>query len=80
MSGQRNPSQDRASRVLPNMAPPDDRCGHRHRRTLPESDHSTVAHGDALTLSPRGLALLDALRDDPRYRDLLADPFADGRD
>jgi hypothetical protein len=62
------------------MAPPDDRCGHRHRRSLPESDHSTVAQGDALTLSPRGLALLDALRDDPRYRDLLADPFADGRD
>jgi hypothetical protein len=62
------------------MAPPDDRCGHRHRRSLPESDHSTLAQGDAVTLSPRGLALLDALRDDPRYRDLLADPFADGSD
>jgi hypothetical protein len=63
------------------MTPPhDDRCGFRQRRNLPENEHSTLASGDALGLSPRGLALLDALRDDPRYRDLLADPFADGRD
>ena len=63
------------------MAPPaDDRCGIRHRRGVSESDHSTLSNGDVLTLSPRGMALLDALRDDPRYRDLIADPFGDGPD
>jgi hypothetical protein len=60
--------------------PPDDRCGFRQRRSLPESEHSTLASGDVLGLSARGLALLDVLRDDPRYRDLLADPFGDGPD
>jgi hypothetical protein len=64
------------------MAPlADDRCGSRLRRSVTDlSDHSTLANGDVLTLSPRGVAFLDALRDDPRYRDLLADPFGDAGD
>lgn len=64
------------------MAPlAEDRCGSRLRRGLPElSDHSTLASGDTLTISPRGLAVLDALREDPQYRDVLADPFDDAGD
>jgi archaeosine-15-forming tRNA-guanine transglycosylase len=61
-------------------SPADDRCGSRHRRGVSDSDHSSLSNGDVLTLSPRGAALLDALREDPRYRDLIADPFGDGRD
>jgi hypothetical protein len=62
------------------MCPPpsDDRCGSRSRRGLSEHDHSTVAGGDALTLSAAGRALLDALATDERYRDLIADPFDPG--
>jgi hypothetical protein len=64
------------------MAPhADDRCGSRLRRSVTDpSEHGTLANGDVLTLSPRGRVFLDALRDDPRYRDLLADPFGDGAD
>jgi hypothetical protein len=60
--------------------PADDRCGARIRRSAPDHDHSTLADGDTLALSPRGRALLDALRDDPRYRDLIADPFGESTD
>jgi hypothetical protein len=55
-----------------------DRCGTRHRRQTPEHDVCPLPDGqDVVGLTPLGHALLDALRDDPRYRDIIADPFGD---
>jgi hypothetical protein len=58
----------------------DDRCGSRFRfrRDAPEPDHSTVANGDDLALTPLGRALLDQLREDERFRELIDDPFGEG--
>jgi len=62
------------------MAPQFDECrGARHRRTTHERhEHSPIAPGDELTVSPLGRAFLDALRQDERYRDLIDDPYGTG--
>jgi hypothetical protein len=54
----------------------DDRCGARVRRPAPAIEpHLPETQG--LGLTPLGAAFLDALRDDERFRDLIADPFGD---
>jgi hypothetical protein len=60
------------------MAPAsDDRCGARFRRSVPEPDHSPVAMGDEVAISSLGRALLDQLRQDERFRELIDDPFGE---
>jgi hypothetical protein len=54
-----------------------DRCGTRTRRPAPESDGCRVPDGQEVGLTPQGRAMLDALRDDPRYAEILADPWGD---
>jgi hypothetical protein len=56
----------------------DDRCGARvRRRATPDAVEPHVPETEALGLTAAGQALMDALRDDPRYRDLIADPFGE---
>jgi hypothetical protein len=62
------------------MAPrPDDRCGARLRRdkTNPEPH---VPETEELGLTGLGAAFIDLLRDDERFRDLIADPFGEHHD
>jgi hypothetical protein len=55
-----------------------ERCGIRLRRPIPEPEGCAgVADGDDMALTPLGDALLEALRDDERFRDIIADPFGD---
>jgi hypothetical protein len=66
----------RARASLWHMTPlPDDRCGARFRRATPEFDHGAVAAGKDVALTPLGRALLDQLREDERFRELIDDPF-----
>jgi hypothetical protein len=59
------------------MAPgSDDRCGARFRRHPPERD-THLPETQPLGLTSLGAALLDALREDERFRDIIADPFGD---
>jgi hypothetical protein len=58
-------------------AGPDERCGTRTRRRPPEAEGCDVPAGQETGLTPLGQALLDLLRDDPRYRDIIADPWGD---
>ena len=55
---------------------PEPRCGTRARpRPAPEPDGCRLPDGDDVGLTPQGRALLDALRDDPRFADIRADPW-----
>jgi hypothetical protein len=58
-------------------APRKDPCGTRFRRQIPEPDAHAIPEGGELGLTPLGHALLDALREDERFRDIIADPFGD---
>jgi hypothetical protein len=55
----------------------DDRCGARFRRAAPDFEPSPVDDGDDLALTSLGQQFLEALRDDPRFRDVIADPFGE---
>ncbi|QEC47307.1 hypothetical protein FSW04_06705 [Baekduia soli] len=57
--------------------PPDDRCESRQRRRPIDHDHPGPVADDEVGLSPLGRAFLDALRDDDRFRDIIADPFGE---
>jgi hypothetical protein len=62
------------------MAPrPDDRCGARFRRdnTDPEPH---VPETEELGLTGLGAAFIELLRDDERFRDVIADPFGEHHD
>jgi hypothetical protein len=60
------------------MAPRrDDRCGSRFRRPIPDLEPSPVQEADELSLTSLGQQFIEALRDDPRFRDVIADPFGD---
>jgi hypothetical protein len=59
------------------MAPgSDDRCGARSRRHPPEPEPH-LPETQPLGLTALGAAFLDALRDDERFREIIADPFGD---
>jgi hypothetical protein len=53
----------------------DDRCGARFRRAAPDIEPSPVTETDELALTSLGQQFIEALRDDPRFRDVIADPF-----
>jgi hypothetical protein len=55
----------------------DDRCGARFRRATPDFEPNPVQEADDLSLTSLGQQFIDALRDDPRFRDVIADPFGD---
>ena len=54
-----------------------DRCGTRLRRQAPEPDACPLPDRQPVTLTPLGQAMVDALREDPRYREIFADPFGE---
>jgi hypothetical protein len=54
----------------------DERCGARFRRATPDVDPA-VSDGDDVSLTSLGQQFLEALRDDPRFRDVIADPFGE---
>jgi hypothetical protein len=54
-----------------------DRCGTRARRQMTEPDACRLPDAQDIGLTPLGHAMLEALRDDPRYRDVIADPWGD---
>lgn len=69
-------SQDRANRVLTGMATRrDERCGARYRRAFHDAAEPHVPETSELGLTALGEAFIDALRDDERFRDVIADPF-----
>ena len=72
-------SQLRAPRVLTDMIAPrrDDRCGARFRRKTSEIEPPHVPETQELGLTTLGEAFIDALRDDERFRDVIADPFSE---
>jgi hypothetical protein len=53
-----------------------DRCGARFRRDKPEPEPH-VPEGESLGLTTLGEAFIEALRDDERFRDVIADPFGE---
>jgi hypothetical protein len=55
----------------------DDRCGARARRRTSDAAEPHVPETQPLGLTADARALLDALRDDPRFRDVIADPFGE---
>jgi hypothetical protein len=56
----------------------DDRCGSRFRRPVPDIEpNPAVQEADELSLTSLGQQFIEALRDDPRFRDVIADPFGD---
>ncbi|MCW3001245.1 MAG: hypothetical protein JWQ20_543 [Conexibacter sp.] len=55
----------------------EDRCGARFRRATPDIEPSPVTEADELTLTSLGQQFIESLRDDPRFRDVIADPFGD---
>jgi transposase len=56
-----------------------DRCGGRVRRpSVPEpAEAPAVAAREEVRLSSLGQAFIDALRDDDRFRDIIADPWGE---
>jgi hypothetical protein len=56
---------------------PDDRCGARFRRATPDFDPTPVTESDEISLTTLGQQFIEALRDDPRFRDVIADPFGE---
>ena len=73
------PSHLGALDVLTVMTAPrrDDRCGGRFRRKTPESEQPHVPETQELGLTNLGEAFIDALRNDDRLRDVIADPFGE---
>jgi hypothetical protein len=62
------------------MAPRrDDRCGARFRRAVPEAEPH-IPETQEVGLSTLGQAFIEALRDDERFRDVIADPFGEDGD
>jgi hypothetical protein len=60
------------------MAPRrNDRCGARFRRAVPDLDPLPVHEDEELSLTALGQAFIEALRDDERFRDVIADPFGE---
>jgi hypothetical protein len=55
----------------------DDHCGARFRRAAPDVEPDPVSEGDDLSLTSLGQQFIEALRDDPRFRDVIADPFGE---
>jgi hypothetical protein len=57
----------------------DDRCGARFRRATPEPepDGDLVQEADELGLTSLGQQFIEALRRDPRFRDVIDDPFGE---
>ena len=56
----------------------DDCTGARFRRATPDFEVGpTVQEADDLSLTTLGQQFIEALRDDPRFRDVIADPFGD---
>jgi hypothetical protein len=55
----------------------DDRCGARFRRAAPDLEPTPVTEADELSLTALGQQFIEALRDDPRFRDVIADPFGE---
>jgi hypothetical protein len=69
-------SQNRAKPVLRVMATRrEERCGARRRRAFHEAAEPHVPETSELGLTSLGEAFIDALRDDERFRDVIADPF-----
>ena len=69
-------SQDRRPAVLRGMATRrDDRCGARFRRAFQDAAEPHVPETTELGLTSLGEAFIDALRNDERFRDVIADPF-----
>jgi hypothetical protein len=52
-------------------------CGARFRRAALDLEPSPVVEDDDVALTPLGAAFMDALRQDERYRDIMADPFGE---
>jgi hypothetical protein len=62
------------------MAPRrDDRCGARFRRDNTDAEPH-VPETEELGLTGLGAAFIDLLRDDERFRDVIADPFGEHHD
>ncbi|MCW2993138.1 MAG: hypothetical protein JWQ18_633 [Conexibacter sp.] len=62
------------------MAPRrDDLCGARFRRDKTEPEPH-VPETEELGLTGLGAAFIDLLRDDERFRDVIADPFGEQQD
>jgi hypothetical protein len=60
------------------MAPRrNDRCGARFRRAVPDTEQSDLGESDELSLTNLGQAFIEALREDERFRDVIADPFGE---
>jgi hypothetical protein len=57
----------------------DDRCGARFRRDKTDSEPH-VPETEELGLTGLGAAFIDLLRDDERFRDVIADPFGEHQD
>jgi hypothetical protein len=55
----------------------DGNCGGRFHRRGHAEPHVPMAGSDDVGLTPLGTALLDLLRDDPRFRAIIDDPFGD---
>ena len=55
---------------------PMQRCGARLRRGKSEPEPH-VPDSEALSLTKAGEAFIEALRDDERFRDVIADPFGE---
>jgi hypothetical protein len=69
-------SQNRASHVLTGMATRrDERCGARFRRAFHDAAEPHVPETSELGLTSLGEAFIDALRNDDRFREVIADPF-----
>jgi hypothetical protein len=69
-------SQNRGRAVLRGMATRrDDRCGARFRRAFHDAAEPHVPETSELGLTSLGAAFIDALRDDERFREVIADPF-----
>jgi hypothetical protein len=69
-------SQNPAKAVLRVMATRrEERCGARYRRAFHDAAEPHVPETSELGLTSLGEAFIDALRDDERFRDVIADPF-----